>query len=734
MRHPTLQVLCLWNNRIRGCDPAILEEFNCLPAARSHFADREFDPREDRELKLILLGNGRVGKTSLRKRLIHDTFDGKELSTHGIQLEEWDIELASGAARLNVWDFGGQDIYHGTHALFLKSRAIFVIVWDRITEKTPSYTEGELTFENYPLQYWLDYVRTVSPGAPILVVENKCDGGAGSQPSADLGELANVHFSARSEAPTEREKLLVHIKTICEAELEDRDAWRIGGGRLAVKEKLLARRRAGEKLLSRYEFEQFCAAEGERISSSEELLKYLHNTGVVYHDATLFHDQIILDQRWAVDAIYTIYHRSRCVNQLRKAQGRFRRGDLHDLAWEDGRFPESVQQLFLGFMQSCSICFRIGEHHDDPEYVAPEFLPERAAVERDIDLRLRTVKTAEAMHFRYHHRFLHPGLMRRFLVRVGALYGDDALYWRNGVILDARKDQAVAEVVCRPRKDGHPSAGEIEIRTLGPGRMRLLARLRNELEKLHDAGTQVQQFASVDGKEWIDVAKLVDFRDLGACLSLTRTKVDLAPFLDLLHRDPDDLLEAQIPDAVPLPEEPARRVYVSYAWGDATPAGKLREAAMQEQCAILRGKAYEVVIDKEATRPGDLISKFIEEIGQGDRVLIVLSDKYLRSVHCMQELHWVYLTSLRKKEVFLKRIYPVVLEDAKIDTWEDRANWAEHWEKEYQKMEAKLRHLGAEGQRLYQSLKSWYADVGDMLAFIADKIRRQGLDGIDADF
>ena len=67
--------------------------------------------------------------------------------------------------RINVWDFGGQDIYHGTHALFLKSRAVFLIVWDRLTEQQPTYREGDLEFEHLPLQYWLDYVRAVNAWA-----------------------------------------------------------------------------------------------------------------------------------------------------------------------------------------------------------------------------------------------------------------------------------------------------------------------------------------------------------------------------------------------------------------------------------------------------------------------------------------------------------------------------------------------------------------------------------------
>lgn len=161
-------------------------------------------------MKLILLGNGRVGKSSIAKRLIHGQFDPHEKSTHAIRLEEWSLDMIGGETRINVWDFGGQDIYHGTHALFLKSRAVFVIVWDRLTEQRPNYEADGLTFENLPLAYWLDYVRAISPQAAVIVVENKCDDGQGSTPTAELGGLPLVTFSA--ENGHGRETLIAFIK------------------------------------------------------------------------------------------------------------------------------------------------------------------------------------------------------------------------------------------------------------------------------------------------------------------------------------------------------------------------------------------------------------------------------------------------------------------------------------------------------------------------------------------
>jgi internalin A len=69
-------------------------------------------------------------------------------------------------------------------------------------------------------------------------------------------------------------------------------------------------------------------------------------------------------------------------------------------------------------------------------------------------------------------------------------------------------------------------------------------------------------------------------------------------------------------------------------------------------------------------RSGDLISGFMKRIGQADRVIVVLSDKYLRSPYCMTELHTIYRRSNEEKEEFLRRIIPLLLGDARIGKWD----------------------------------------------------------------
>jgi internalin A len=88
---------------------------------RAWSQDREGGAVQEPEVKAFLLGNGGVGKTQLCRFLIGQRYDPEVPTTHGVQLAALPAgtEPVITSVRLNIWDFGGQDIYHGTHALFL---------------------------------------------------------------------------------------------------------------------------------------------------------------------------------------------------------------------------------------------------------------------------------------------------------------------------------------------------------------------------------------------------------------------------------------------------------------------------------------------------------------------------------------------------------------------------------------------------------------------------------------
>jgi internalin A len=84
-----------------------------------------------------------------------------------------------------------------------------------------------------------------------------------------------------------------------------------------------------------------------------------------------------------------------------------------------------------------------------------------------------------------------------------------------------------------------------------------------------------------------------------------------------------------------------------------------------------------------------------------DHVIVVISDKYLRSPYCMTELHYIYQRSPGEKEDFLRGIIPLVLEDARFGNWRDRLVFSKHWRSEFEEMELHFKDLGQSDFRLY---------------------------------
>ncbi|MEO0739547.1 MAG: leucine-rich repeat domain-containing protein, partial [Cyanobacteria bacterium J06649_12] len=115
----SLQYLSLQSNPI-PIPPEILNS----PVNVQEILDYYFqvlDPDETEPLyesKFIIVGEGGAGKTTLAKKLLNPDYqmDTEEKSTEGIDVIRWEFEQSDETPfRTNIWDFGGQEIYHATH-------------------------------------------------------------------------------------------------------------------------------------------------------------------------------------------------------------------------------------------------------------------------------------------------------------------------------------------------------------------------------------------------------------------------------------------------------------------------------------------------------------------------------------------------------------------------------------------------------------------------------------------
>ena len=118
------------------------------------------------------------------------------------------------------------------------------------------------------------------------------------------------------------------------------------------------------------------------------------------------------------------------------------------------------------------------------------------------------------------------------------------------------------------------------------------------------------------------------------------------------------------------------RCYVSYAWAD--DSDPRREEKVDELCEDAKSRGLEIVRDKTTLVRGDLISEFMRKIGEGDRVFIFLSDKYLHSPYCMFELFEMWRNSRQNKKEFLRRVRFFTLDDTNIASPSDWLQYARY--------------------------------------------------------
>ena len=720
---PSLEKVFLSGTRVPDVPPGVLSRGNNgLASLRAHFRDLEDGAVSITDVKLLVLGNGKVGKTQVCRRLRGDAFEPRWDSTHGIQVTSASLPATDGAevAHLHIWDFGGQEIYHGTHALFVRSRALFLLLWAKDTENADTYEHSGILFRNRPLAYWVDYVRHFGDAdSPVLIVQTHCDRPEDEVrrppvPQEALDALGYAKERQYSAKPPERGRAALD-EALREAInwMRDRQGTAmIGAGRMRVQRRLEAMRNADaavppeqrqHRTLSRDTFRRLCD-EAKGVSSPDDLLSYLHSAGIVFYRPGLFEDQVVLDQGWALDAIYAVFNREKCYRQLRQLRGRFGRPLLEALVWQGYGVEE--QKLFLSMMQSCGICFvhRQGTipDEDDAEYIAPDLLPERADLEDQLAEKWDDSQPFESAEFDF--ALLHPGIVRGVISRIGREAGANALYWQGGVCVYERTTRSHT-LLDQQMTDAW--RGRIRLRTQGGQAAILLDRLIPWIE----------EESARSGAQPVAVRRRSPGRsDVPLSIAAPRATAETE----------------RPPLAFDQPAATQPEWFVSYAWGDATPVGRARETIVDDICAAAEQRGIRIQRDKTALRMGDRISTFMRRIGRGEKVFVVLSEKYLRSPWCMFELFDIWRNSRGEEDAFLHRIRVYTLDDARISTPDDRMDHAEFWQQKHDTLEARIQRapaaVGEEDFRQFKLMGEFYRRVSDILAPVADMVQPRSLD------
>lgn len=114
--------------------------------------------------KIVFVGDGGVGKTTMIHRILTDQFSPRYISTVGVEVHPLIFETTRGRITFNVWDTAGQEKLRGLADGYYHQSDAAILMYD---------VNSRVSFRN--LANWRTEVQRVCPNIPILIVANKID-------------------------------------------------------------------------------------------------------------------------------------------------------------------------------------------------------------------------------------------------------------------------------------------------------------------------------------------------------------------------------------------------------------------------------------------------------------------------------------------------------------------------------------------------------------------------------
>jgi Leucine-rich repeat (LRR) protein len=400
--------------------------------------------------KLLVVGEGGVGKTSLIKNLIHEPFDPAESTTHGIRIFDYRLahpERPDVEMELRTWDFGGQEIYHATHQFFLTDRSLFLLLWN-----------SRFGWEQGRLRYWLDIIAARAPEAPILLVATHS---ASNERPVDLPledlrrEYPQIAASTAIDNKTEDGlAALSGLIADCAATLP------LMGKRWPTS--WLAATRAVDALPAKYvtplQLWQAMAAGGLHVPEVQRYIAgTLHLIGsILYHmDDPELSETVILRPEWVNAYISRVLDSP----EVERRHGLLNRSHLDEL-WSD--LDHGMRDHFLRMMAEYDLSYRTESENGSDVALVVERLPWNAPAGYEERWNLVPPGGVSEHEIRmiYQLNTTPPGIPTWFIARSHRFTTDT--HWRSGALL-AHPDGRHRALI---RVDRHRN--EVELAVRGP--------------------------------------------------------------------------------------------------------------------------------------------------------------------------------------------------------------------------------------------------------------------------
>lgn len=425
-------------------------------------------------VRVLLLGPGGAGKSSLADRLHGEPVQPQKKLTAGVQYfghQPLDLYktfdyLQQGDKPLEVylWDFGGQTIFHGLHSAFLHENCVYVLVVDSRHEQAPDE--------------WLHQIRHLAGSqAQVLLVTNWYEQCETRQNQARLlrefpdllSEQSFFYFSCHERNAAGFRDFVVAL-----------EQQSLDSQRMVLKETLAVK----EALQQQYQDDVFLESEDvegviEGVTNRADALKVLPNKleqlgFLVRVDSDDQH--YCLKPEWAVDHAYAVLYSS----LLRDAKG------ILSLKTLQREFKLTIKARYMRhlveFLQERSLCKKLDS---DDGY----FFPDAARADELSEASALLSDTVKGLLIRFDVPYLPLGFHAKLVHR---LFGADGIratsdIWRQGFILRHANSRAVVHYLTRKQ------AVELKLTGEWQGYSELLKRLWVNLKTVLQDGKTIRE-------------------------------------------------------------------------------------------------------------------------------------------------------------------------------------------------------------------------------------------------
>ena len=406
------------------------------------------------EAKLILVGEGEVGKSCLLSALRDEPWVEGNPTTHGIEIKQVSV-IAPDSGRgitLNGWDFGGQRVYRPTHQLFFSAPAVYLAVWKPREGPQQGFVKE-----------WIRLIKHREPDAKILVVATH-GGPQERQPDIDRQEIWDLfgkdtvidffHVDSKPDEWGVRfgiNNLKIAIARVADSLPEV--------GRKVPKrwqETREALQAADVAYLPLDDVLKMCTEQGMDEDEARLFVAISHRLGhlIHYEHDLALRNVVVLKPDWLATAISFVLD----DKHTRAAHGLVNMMRLSEL-WNDStraeefRYPPEFHPVFLRLMERFDLSYRVAGIHDgesNPTSLIAQLVPDVRPSEPDL-VRVwplavtngdeQQVQICRIVDVQNGQSATAEGLFYQLIVRLhkfslGRVNHVESVHWQRGLVLD----------------------------------------------------------------------------------------------------------------------------------------------------------------------------------------------------------------------------------------------------------------------------------------------------------